>query len=226
MDSKAMPGVFTPDNEPYLGRNLLFHYDQIISSVMEQNSVTAPTTHGRPLTDHQRMACQVIPQAHSITLSIRELIRQGYLSGAHVLVRALVERAAILLYLHLYPEEIDRWKRGWHQQDAPSLAKMFDAIQSKQQRETPVRGRDLTASMNSLLHAKPDSAPWNLVSMGEKGLGHAVSKILNRPDLCDDLCANVIPWVVVVQGMMAAYFPKEPAVQHQPGAAVGAPRRR
>lgn len=226
MDSKAMPVVFTPDNEPYLGRNLLFHYDQIISSVMEQNSVTAPTTHGRPLTDHQRMACQVIPQALSITLSIRELIRQGYLFGAHVLVRALVERAAILLYLHLYPEEIDRWKRGWHQQDAPSLAKMFDAIQSKQKRETPVRGRDLTASMNSLSHAKPDSAPWNLVSMGEKGLGHAVSKILNRPELCDDLCANVIPWVVVVQGMMAAYFPMEPPVQHQPVATVGAPRHR
>jgi hypothetical protein len=48
--------------------------------------------------------------------------------------------------------------------------------------------------------------------MGEKGLGHAVSKILNRPELCDDLCANVIPWVAVVQGMMAAYFPHKPIV--------------
>jgi hypothetical protein len=211
MHCKAIPVVFTPDNEPYLGQNLLFHFDQIISSVMKQNSITAPITHGRPLTDHQRMACQVIPQALSITLSIRELIRQGYLFGAHVLLRALVERAAILLYLHLYPEEIDRWNRGWHQQEAPGLAKMFDAIQSKEQRDPAVRGRDLTASMNSLLHAKPDSAPWNLVSMGEKGLGHAVSKILNRPELCDDLCANVIPWVAVIQGMMAAYFPAGPA---------------
>jgi hypothetical protein len=88
---------------------------------------------------------------------------------------------------------------------------MFDAIQAKQQRNEKVPGRDLTASMNSLLHAKPDSAPWNLVSMGERGLGHAVSNILNRPELCDELCANVIPWVAVVQGMMAAYFPHEPA---------------
>ncbi len=211
MDSETTSFVFTPDNEPYLGRNLLFHFDQIISSVLEQNAFTAPTSHGRTLTDPQQMACQVIPQAISITLSIRELIRQGYLFGAHVLLRALVERAAILLYLHLYPEEIDCWNRGWHQQDAPSLAKMFDAIQAKQQRTYTVRGRDLTASMNSLLHAKPDSAPWNLVSMGEKGLGHAVSKILNRPELCDDLCANVIPWVAVVQSMMAAYFPNGPA---------------
>jgi len=37
------PIIFTPDNEPYLGRELLFHFDQIISSAMEQNAVTAPT---------------------------------------------------------------------------------------------------------------------------------------------------------------------------------------
>jgi hypothetical protein len=207
MDSNDIPIVFTPDNEPYLGRGLLFHFDELISSALEQNLSTAPKSHDRVLTDHQRMACLVIPQALSIMLSIRELIRQGYLFGAHVLVRPFIERATILLYLHLYPEDIERWNRGWHFGDAPGLAKMFDAIQAHLKRDSLVRGRDLTASMNSLLHAKPDSAPWNLVELGEKGIGYAVSKILNRPDLCDDLCADVIPWVVVVQGMMAAYFP-------------------
>jgi len=179
---------------------------------MEQNASTAPRSHGRVLSDHQNMACQVIAQALSIALSIRELIRQGYLFGAHVLLRALVERAAILLYLHLYPNDIERWKRGWQQGDAPGLAKMFDAIQAKWQHSPVVAGRDLTATMNSLLHAKPDSAPWNMVPLGEGGFGHAVSKILNRPDLCDDLCANAIPWLVVVQGMMRAYFPSEPVL--------------
>jgi hypothetical protein len=91
------------------------------------------------------------------------------------------------------------------------LAKMFDAIGRKWHQDSPVRGRDLTASMNSLLHAKPDSAPWNMMSVDQERQGHAVSKILNRPELCDDLCAEVIPWIAVVQGMMAAYFPREPA---------------
>ncbi|MGO9268589.1 MAG: DUF5677 domain-containing protein [Candidatus Binataceae bacterium] len=209
VEPKAMPVIFTPDNEPYLGRTLLFHFDQLISSAMEQNAVTAPRSHGRVLTDHQNMACQVIAQALSIILSIRELIRQGYLFGAHVLLRPLVERAAILLYLNLYPTDIERWKRGWHR-DAPKLAEMFDKIQAKQQRNPMIAGRDMTATMNSLLHSKPDSAPWNMIPLGETGLGHAVSKILNRPDLCDDLCANAIPWLALVQGMMAVYFPKEP----------------
>ena len=211
-NQQPTPVVFTPDNEPYLGSSLLFHFDQIISSALEQNSLAAPTSHGRPLTDQQHAACQLIPQSLSIMLSIRELIRQGYLFGAHVLVRAFVERAVILLYLHLHPDRIECWNQGWQQKDAPGLAKMFDEIQSKLGRDPAVPGRDLTAAMNSLLHAKPDSAPWNLISIGEGQVGHAVSKILDRPDLCDDLCASVIPWVAVVQGMMAAYFPNEPAV--------------
>lgn len=122
MDAKGVSVVFTPNNESYLGRTLLFHFDQLICSAMEQNSIVAPTSHKRALKDNQKMACQVVAQALSIALSIRELIRQGYLFGGHVLVRSLAERAAILLFLHLYPEEIDKWNRGWEHYEAPSLA--------------------------------------------------------------------------------------------------------
>ncbi|MGA2218928.1 MAG: hypothetical protein ABSG51_12620 [Terracidiphilus sp.] len=220
MNGKKNPAVFTPDNEPYLGRALLFHFDQLICSAMEQNSIVAPTSHNRALSDNQKMACQVVAQALSIALSIRELIRQGYLFGGHVLLRALAERAAILLYLNLYPAEIDKWNRGWEHNEAPSLAKMFEKIQAKQKPGSPIRGADLTAPMNSLLHAKPDSAPWNMVLLSDGGLGHAVSKILDRPDLCDDLCANAIPWLVVVQCMMAAYFADDPLADSDVGASI------
>lgn len=206
-----MPVVFTPDNEPYLGLADLAVFDQLICSAMEQNAIIAPASHRRALTDHQKMACQVIAQALSIAFSIRELIRQGFLFGGHVLLRPLTERAAILLYLHDYPTEIDKWNRGWQFNEAPSLAKMFDAIQAKLQQGQTVPGRDLTSQMNSLSHAKPDSAPWNMVLLGDMRQGHAVSKILDRPELCVDLCANAIPWLVVVTGMMSAYFPDESA---------------
>jgi hypothetical protein len=86
MDAEDIPVVFTPGNEPYLGRELLFHFDQLICSVMEANASFAPTSHQGVLTDHQKMACQVIAQAISIALSIRELIRQGYLFGGRVLL--------------------------------------------------------------------------------------------------------------------------------------------
>ena len=200
------PIIYTPDNEPYLGRELLYHFDQIICSAMEQNAKTAPTTHGAKLSDHQIMACQVIAQSLSIVLSIRELVRQGYLFGAHVLVRSLVERATILLYIHYNPKEIVKWNEGWQYRDAPSLAKMFEKIQKQQGREEFVKGFELTKIYNSLIHGKPDSGPWNQVALSDGSIGHASSKIINRPDLCDEVCGQVIPWVAVIQGMMAAYF--------------------
>jgi hypothetical protein len=111
-----------------------------------------------------------------------------------------------LLYIHLFPNAIEIWNRGWLHNEAPSLAKMFDLLQSKWHDGPNFRGSDLTASFNSLLHGKPDSALWNLIPISEKDFGYAPSKIVNRPELCDDLCANIIPWIAVAQGMMSAYF--------------------
>lgn len=211
MARTPVQAVFQPENEPYLGRELLFQFDQLIISAMGTNAEIAPRSHGVQLTDHQTMACQVIAQALSITLSIRELVRQGYLFGAHVLLRPLVERAAILLYLHYRPKEIEKWNQGWHtKHGAPNLSKMLDAIQKDQQRNQFTQGHNLTEAMNSLLHAKPSSVSWDLITLGENGIGHAVSKILNRPELCDELCANVIPWLVIIMAMMPAYFPDKP----------------
>jgi len=209
MQKSEHPVVFSPDNEPYLGRELLYHFDRLISSCLEQNASIAPRTHLITLSDAQRMACVVIPQAISIALSIRELLRQGYLFGANILLRPLVERATILLYLQVRPDDIQKWNRGWQHGDAPSLAKMFEVIQESMKQANMIKGFRLTDDMNSMLHGRPDSGFTNLIPMGDGRAGYAVSKILNRPDLCDDICANVIPWLVVVQGMMAAYFGDE-----------------
>lgn len=200
------PIVFNPDNEPYLGRPLLYQFDNLISSCLEQNSAIAPKTHHLKLSETQQMACIVIPQAISIALSVRELLRQGYLFGAKTLIRPLVERAAILLYIHDCPEEIEKWNRGWQHGDAPNLSRMLEAIQERTKSTEKLKGYMITDEMNSLLHGRPESALDNLIKIDSNRAGYAVSKILNRPDLCDDICASVIPWLVVVQAMMAAYF--------------------
>ncbi len=199
--------VFTPENEPYLGRELLFHFDQIISCCLEQNALVAPKTHDLELTDLQKMACQVIPQSISIGLSIRELVRQGYLFGAHVLIRSLTERVMILMYLHTFPEKIDIWNDGWKHNKAPSLAKMFEAIKRNVDTECELKGFEMTAHLNSLVHGKPDSAPWNIVKFEDGKFGHAPSKILNDPKLCDDLCAETMPFLIIILSMVCSYFP-------------------
>ncbi|MEF2231996.1 MAG: hypothetical protein V3571_13780 [Pseudodesulfovibrio sp.] len=142
-------------------------------------------------------------------LSIRELIRQGYLFGAKVMVRSLVERAAILLYLYHYPEEVKKWNNGWQYRDAPNLSKVFEKINEKSSKPFDVRGGELTSGMNSILHARPDSAYLNLITTDVGSISFASSKILNNPDLCDGICADIIPWIAIVQGMMEYYFPQD-----------------
>lgn len=206
MKTAMPPVIFTPDNEPYLGRTLLFHLDQIISATLEQNTLTGKKSHGNKLTAHQKMAVQVISQAVNISLSMRELIRQGYLFGGHVLLRSLVERAMILYYLYYYPEDIVHWNNGWQQREAPGLSTMIDKISKKMADAPTGRGSDMLKGMNSLLHAKPDSAYYNLAHFEGSHIEFAPSKILNRPELCDDLCADIIPMLAIIQAMMTAYF--------------------
>ncbi len=207
MQSDDAPITFTPKNEPYLGRELLFHFDQMISCCLEQNAMVAPKTHDMNLNPLQKMACQVIPQSISIALSIRELVRQGYLFGAHVLIRSLTERVMILLYLNIYPEKINLWENGWKHNEAPSLAKMLETVKENTGSNTEMKGWEMTKHLNSLVHGKPDSAPWNIIVLDEGKFGHAPSKILNNPKLCDDLCAETVPFLVMILSMVCAYFP-------------------
>jgi len=204
----SRPIIFTPDNEPYLGREALLRFDQMIVQCLNLNSSIAPRTHDIELSDLQRAACQLVPQAINITLSIRELIRQGYLFGAMTLARPLVERASILLYLNKNPDDVAKWNRGWEHRDAPSLAKMLENITSDDLESSGFKGHEATAMMNAIIHGKPDCAVWSLVPIDDEKFGHGVSKILENPKLCDEICMNTIPWLLCVFCMMTAYFPE------------------
>ncbi len=207
MENDKRESVFTPGNEPYLGRQWLLHFDKLICSCLEQNGEVAPKTHGIDTSDVQQAACQLIPQGISIALSIRELIRQGYLFGALMLVRPLAERAVILLYLDQNPTEIAKWTRGWRHDEAPSLSKMLESLKSASGDPFPFKGHEVTSLYNSLLHAKPDCAFWSVIPLEESKFGHTPSKMLNSPSLCDEICSHAIPWLVCVQCMIKAYFP-------------------
>ena len=198
--------VFTPDNEPYLGRKSVLAFDQLIVECLKSNSKIAPRTHDIAKNEIQWAACQLIPAGISLALSIRELVRQGYLYGALVLIRPLAERTVILLWLHRFPEKIDVWKRGWNHNERPSLTKMFNDIGGE---KFPNCGPEITKSLNSLTHGDPASAMWNLVETEPGKVGHAVSKLLERPDICDKVCMDTATWMAVLLGMMHAIFPTQ-----------------
>src|SRR2546425_956342 len=127
---EGIPAVFTPANEPYLGRQALLTFDKEIPfSLWISSHIAAYTrSHREQLTDLQRAACQIVPQGINLALSIRELIRQAYLFAALVLIRPLIERAAIISYVSDHPEAIETWKGGWRFRERPSLSSMLVAM--------------------------------------------------------------------------------------------------
>ena len=204
--TQEVPIIFTPDNEPYLGRELLRAFDQLIVCCLEHNQTIARRTRSEAnKTVLQEAACILIPQGVSLALSVRELVRQGYLLGAKVLMRPLIERSVTMLYLHQNPSDLSIWARGWQWNERPGLTKMLKALMS--QSGSPDVARQMTAELNSLTHGDPESSYHNLVFTDQGAAAHAVSKNLCRPDICDAICAEAIPWLAVLLGMMSATFP-------------------
>ncbi len=196
--------VYLPHNEPYLGRASVYNFDQVIMSCLEQNAEGAAYTHRTQFSDLQKAACQIVPQGINLALTIRELIRQGYLFGAVVLMRPLIERTAIISYLHSYPNEVGAWKAGWERHGRPSLAKMLETMSGK---HNILEAKQICDVFNHVVHGDPVGANWNLVHLSDNGLGYSVGKVINDPELCDFICFQSYCYLVVLTGMMAVCFP-------------------
>jgi hypothetical protein len=177
----------------------------MIIHAMEVNKKIASKTHFAMLSDLQEAACVLLPQCFSILLSLRELIRQGYLFGASILLRPLAERAAILMYLHENTDAISIWKMGWSMKDAPSFSQMLISLNTEHKGDKDFWKKALSP-YNDIIHGKPDSTIWNTTTLMPGLSGYAPSKILNNNRLCDEICGIAVPWAISVVAMANAYL--------------------
>jgi len=193
--------IYTPDNEPYLGLETVHAFDNLIVATMRANQLAAQVSQADDLSHLQRAASIIIPQGLSIALSIRELIRQGYLFGAQVLIRPLAERAITILYLAQNPNGLKIWTEGWSHKKRPPLAKMISLVSKGK-----FKGSDVTKKMNSLIHGDPLSSTFNLREYQDPDSGYSASKILNNPQLCSEVSLDASEWLGTLMGMMCRIF--------------------
>jgi hypothetical protein len=66
-----------------------------------------------------------------------------------------------------------------------------------------------TNALNSATHGDPLSARWNVVLRDDGAPVFLPSKNLTSPQLADEICADVIPWVAATMGIMCAAFGQE-----------------
>ncbi len=184
---------------------------------MELNSRTAPATHGRELSALQRALCILVPQTISLSLSIRELIRQGYLFGAKVLVRPLTERAVTILYLFKNPGGLEIWDDGWDYRRRPKLQQMIEYLNEHLLSEKFDSLKGFTHDLNSATHGDPFSARWNIVLRDDGVPVFLSSKNPTSPTLADEICAEAIPWLAATMGIMSAAFGQGESAASEPG---------
>ena len=199
--------IFTPDNEPYLGLTMVHQLDQIIISTMEVNGKIAKWTNENTLSDLQMAASEIIPHGFSIALSIRELIRHGYLFSAEILIRPLMERAAVISYLSDHNDKIELWKTGWPYKSRPSLKEMLKSMHPDIDQENENIIGQLVQRFHVIVHANPAGASRNLVKHSSGLYGFSASKILNNPEKANDIAFYATMFLSVLFWRTSQIFP-------------------
>lgn len=185
MPTSSSP-IFTPDNEPYLGSELLKLFDTTIVKSMAVHRQLSARTYATDLSPLQIAATEIIPQGVSIALSMRELIRQGYLFSAGILMRPLVERTGMVYYLHKNPAAVRSWHDGWPRKSQPSFDKLLDLIMPSDSDEERKATLEL---LHKLVHSDPRSAGLNSTTRSDGLRGSAAGKELNEPTKADAISA-------------------------------------
>ena len=174
--------VYLPHDEPYLGQPHLLAFDKAIPQAMRTNLKVARRTFVKPLSPLQIAATEVLPQGISVALSIRELIRQGYLYSAAILLRPLIERAGTIHYLRSHPQAVEAWRAGWPRRSQPS----FDDLMSGMHPAAPADLQESFRTMlHKLVHSDPAGSAFNMFERHDGVLVFSSGKLIDQPLVCN-----------------------------------------
>jgi hypothetical protein len=197
--------VLFPSNEPYLGHPTLLEFDQAIPKAMQTHTRLAQSTFNRVLSPLEQAAAQLVPQAVSISLSVRELIRQGYLFSAALLLRPLIERVGTVEYLRQHPEAVDAWHSGWQRRNQPTLQTLLEITSQAKDRDSE-RLNFLSKILHKLIHPDPTGALWNMIHREDGKPAFSSGKILDDAELCDFVSVTASRFLVLVTRIAEEIF--------------------
>ena len=207
-----MPHPDSPIQDPYLGRKALHGFDLMIVAAMDLNTKVAKSTHNQRLSRLQRAGCQLLPNGFAIALSVRELIRAGYLFSAEILLRPLIERVAVLSYLTASGDSaLDLWEHGWPHKSRRSLKMMLETIKEYDDFDSDGDIRQLTKLMidqfNTVIHADPQGLDTNIGTPTTGNPGYLSGANLNDPERCDRICHTVVIYMSLLMKRALEIFP-------------------
>lgn len=208
--------ILTPDNEPYLGLQELLTLDHVIIATMNEMSRAKKYTYLQDISSYQKAAILIIPSGVSLTLSVRELIRQGYLHGALTLIWPIIERTITIKYLRKHPEALDEWEQGWKYSKRPKLKDMISALYSDLiDGETAALMSEngwslhtaLTSEGNDIVHGGSSSLQLN-INLSSEGFVTTPGRVIDRPDLARKASLECSSWLCLLLAEICVAFPE------------------
>ncbi len=192
--------------EPYLGLPTLKSFDDMIVVLMDQNDRIAQWVRANSVSDLQYAAVQLIPQTSSLILGTRELIRQGYLVGAAVMLRPILERVSTLAWLVKHPDDVLLWAEGWRHGTRPNLFKRMKSMTGREDYPEE-RIRDVLSHWNGVVHGDPASAAYSIVEQHGNQIGFSPASDHSSPERAAGLASDAAMYTVALVGHAAACFP-------------------
>jgi hypothetical protein len=181
----------------------------MIQAFLERQTRIALWTHEHEPTPIQLTASELIPSASSIALGVRELVRQGYLLSAQILIRPLWERVATLSYLIDHENAIELWRSGWPHKSRPDLRTRMQAMHPRADSpQLELQLRQIINDFNSLVHGDPASAAAVEVPMPDGRVGYTLSRDVQSPDKVDTICFTSAMMLVILLGRSVQLFPE------------------
>jgi hypothetical protein len=211
-NAAAASPILTPDDEPYRGRPALFGFDQVLVVLAAEQGRIGPWTRAHALTSLQRAASELVPGTCSIAFSIRELLRQGYLLPARILIRPLVERVSTLTYLIDHEDAVGLWQAGWPHHSRPSLATRLKAMgRPANPPDNDIQDSldELRQTYNSLIHGDPQSSLTSAILLSDGTAGYTTGKDMTSPARADDICRHASTYTMVMTVRCAEIFPRQ-----------------
>lgn len=121
-----------------------------------------------------------------------------------------------MLYLSKNPDALPIWDDGWKYSMRPKLKQMVECLNEELLQGKYASLKGFTHELNSATHGDSLSAQWNVIFRADGTPVLPVSKNLSSPQLADEICAEVIPWLAATMGIMSATFGQEAATSGKP----------
>lgn len=188
----------------------MFHFDQVITALMEQQVKVAAWTRSHKLSPLQTAASELAPGACSLVLSVRELVRQGYLYAAMVLMRPVVERVGTLSYLIEHPDGLTVWEGGWKHVTRPTFNQLLETMRGTADVPGAPSDSDIATvarRYHELVHGGPSAASGVLIRLDDGAPAFTTGKDLHSLDKADAVCFEAAMMTVVLMARCAQVFP-------------------